>query len=126
MDHSDQEISHGSIGSYIAGFLLSLLLTLTAYLLVWRHVSTSHSAIGHGVLIPMVVGLALTQLLVQLVFFLHLDTESKPRWNLTVLLFAATVVIIVVFGSLWIMNNLNYHHPTSEQINHYIRSQGDL
>jgi cytochrome o ubiquinol oxidase operon protein cyoD len=126
MSHKNEEISHGSIGSYAAGFALSLMLTLTAYLLVERHVSTHHEAITHSVLTFMIVGLALIQLLVQLVFFLHLDRESKPRWNLTVLLFAATVVIIVVFGSLWIMNNLNYHHPTNDQINKYIRSQGDL
>jgi cytochrome o ubiquinol oxidase operon protein cyoD len=106
--------------------VLSLMLTLTAYMLVFRHVNTFHSLISHKTLMIMLVGLALTQLLVQLVFFLHLDRESKPRWNMTVLLFAVTVVVIIVFGSLWIMNNLNYHHPSNEQINKYIRSQGDL
>jgi cytochrome o ubiquinol oxidase operon protein cyoD len=126
MSRKNDEISQGSIRSYVAGFVLSLMLTLTAYLLVNRHVSSHHAAIGHGVLIFMLTGLALIQLVVQLVFFLHLDRESKPRWNLTVLLFAVTVVVIVVFGSLWIMNNLNYHHPTDDQINKYIRSQGDL
>jgi cytochrome o ubiquinol oxidase operon protein cyoD len=126
MDRNNQEISHGSISSYIAGFVLSLMLTLTAYMLVFRHVNTFHSLISHKTLMIMLVGLALTQLLVQLVFFLHLDRESKPRWNMTVLLFAVTVVVIIVFGSLWIMNNLNYHHPSNEQINKYIRSQGDL
>jgi cytochrome o ubiquinol oxidase operon protein cyoD len=126
MEHKIQEASHGSIGSYLAGFVLSLMLTMTAYLLVLRHVNTHHAAISHGTLMFMLVGLALTQLLVQLIFFLHLDRESKSRWNMTVLLFAVTVVVIIVFGSLWIMNNLNYHHPSNEQINKYIRSQGDL
>jgi cytochrome o ubiquinol oxidase operon protein cyoD len=60
-------------------------------------------------LVAVIVGLAIIQLFVQLFFFLHLGEESKPRWNLMVLLFAAMVVIIVVFGSLWIMNNLNYN-----------------
>jgi cytochrome o ubiquinol oxidase operon protein cyoD len=126
MRQNEQEISHGSIRSYVTGFGLSLLLTLTAYLLVHRHVSSYHTAISHEVLKVMITGLALTQLLVQLVFFLHLDKESKPRWNLTVLFFAATVVVIVVFGSVWIMHNLNYHQATQEQIIHYIHSQGDL
>jgi cytochrome o ubiquinol oxidase operon protein cyoD len=121
-----QEISHGSIASYISGFLLSLMLTLTSYFLVNRHVSSHHTAISHDVLIFMITGLAITQLLVQLIFFLHLDTESKPRWNLTVLLFALTVLIIVVFGSLWIMNNLNYHDQSPAEQNKYIRSQPDL
>jgi cytochrome o ubiquinol oxidase operon protein cyoD len=102
------------------------MLTLTAYLMVLRHVNSYHTAISHDTLIFMLVGLALTQLLTQLIFFLHLDRESKPRWNMTVLLFAVTVVVIIVFGSLWIMDNLNYHQPSAEQINKYIRSQGDL
>jgi cytochrome o ubiquinol oxidase operon protein cyoD len=113
-------------GVYIAGFLLSIILTVVAYLLVQRHVSSGHAAISHDVLIFMITSLALIQLMVQLVFFLHLDSESKPRWNLTVLLFAALVLVIIVFGSLWIMNNLNYHQETQDQIDKYIRSQGDL
>jgi cytochrome o ubiquinol oxidase operon protein cyoD len=126
MERNNSEASHGSVASYIAGFVLSLMLTLTAYLLVLRHVNSHHSILSHGTLVFMLVGLALTQLIVQLIFFLHLDRESKPHWNMTVLLFAVTVVVIIVFGSLWIMDNLNYHHPSAEQINKYIRSQGDL
>jgi cytochrome o ubiquinol oxidase operon protein cyoD len=60
------------------------------------------------------------------VFFLHLGRESKPRWNLNALLFAVLVVVIIVFGSLWIMHNLNYHMQNPQQINKYLRSQGDL
>jgi hypothetical protein len=36
------------------------------------------------------------------------------------------VLVILVFGSLWIMNNLKYHQDTQTQINKYIQSQGDL
>jgi cytochrome o ubiquinol oxidase operon protein cyoD len=115
-----------SIKSYVSGFLLSIMLTLVAYFLVQRHISSEHSAISHDVLIFMVTGLALTQLMVQLVFFLHVDSEQKPRWNLVALLFAVTILVIIVFGSLWIMNNLNYHKDTQDQINKYLRSQGDL
>jgi cytochrome o ubiquinol oxidase operon protein cyoD len=115
-----------SIKSYVNGFLLSIMLTLVAYFLAQRHISSNHSAISHDVLIFMVTGLALTQLMVQLVFFLHVDSEQKPRWNLVALLFAVTILVIIVFGSLWIMNNLNYHKDTQDQINKYLRSQGDL
>jgi cytochrome o ubiquinol oxidase operon protein cyoD len=118
--------SQAKISVYITGFVLSVVLTIVAYLLVQRHVSSGHAAISHGVLVFMITSLALIQLMVQLVFFLHLDSESKPRWNLTVLLFAAMVLVIIVFGSLWIMNNLNYHQETQDQIDKYIRSQGDL
>jgi cytochrome o ubiquinol oxidase operon protein cyoD len=60
-------------------------------------------------LLAVVVGLAVAQLLVQLVFFLHLGREPKPRQNLVVFLFMLLVIGILVIGSLWIMHNLNYH-----------------
>lgn len=53
--------------------------------------------------------LAFGQFVVQLVYFLHLGTEQKPRWKLLVFWFMIVVVLIVVVGSLWIMYNLNYN-----------------
>ncbi|PIZ62157.1 cytochrome o ubiquinol oxidase subunit IV [Candidatus Saccharibacteria bacterium CG_4_10_14_0_2_um_filter_52_9] len=98
------ETARGSVKSYTTGFVMSLILTLSAYLLVVKNVFS-----GWG-LVTALAALAITQLLVQLLFFLHLGRESKPRWNLVVLLFAVLVVAIVVFGSLWIMKNLQYNH----------------
>jgi cytochrome o ubiquinol oxidase operon protein cyoD len=96
--------------TYVTGFVLSLGLTMAAYLLVWRHVHSLHSVFSDSFLYFAVASLAIVQLLVQLIFFLHLGNESKPRWNLYVLSLAAIVVLILVFGSLWIMWNLDYHH----------------
>lgn len=101
---SQHEGGSGSIRSYSIGFGLSLVLTLAAYLLASRHAS------GGWALVITLAALAVTQLTVQLIFFLHLGRESKPRWNLTVFAFALMVVVILVFGSLWIMKNLNYAH----------------
>ena len=120
------QLNTGNLGVYTVGFILSLVLTLIAYFLVQRHVSTHHTAISHGLLLFMITSLAIIQLLVQLIFFLHVDEERKPRWNLTALMFAAIVVFILVFGSLWIMNNLNYHMDSQKQINEYLREQHDL
>jgi cytochrome o ubiquinol oxidase subunit IV len=108
----------GTLISYIVGFVLSLVLTLTAYLLVSHHVLTA------GPLTAAIAGLAVIQLLVQLILFLHLGSEPKPRWNLVVSLFAALVVVIVVFGSLWIMNNLNYHMSPSNTDKYIIQDEG--
>ncbi len=95
--------------SYIAGFVFSLLLTLVAYLAIDR-------AWVHGwAAISVILFLALLQLVVQVVFFLHLGREPKPRWNLNVMLFAAMVAGILVGGSLWIMYNLDYHHAGHTQ-----------
>jgi cytochrome o ubiquinol oxidase subunit IV len=103
---------------YLIGFLSSLVLTLAAYLTVTHHTLTRR------LLIASVAALALIQAVVQLVFFLHLGDETKPRWRLTVLLFMLMVVGILVFGSLWIMYNLNYHQ-TPQQIYKYLNNQGD-
>lgn len=89
--------------SYVAGFVLSIILTLTAYSLVVNQVFS-----GWG-LAYAISGLALVQLLVQLLFFLHLGQEDKPRWNLLVFYLTLVILVIVVAGSLWIMNNLHYN-----------------
>src|SRR4051812_21204786 len=99
----------GTYRNYLAGFGLSLLLTLLTYLIVWWHVRDRHVVFTHLFLTIAILALAITQLLVQLIYFLHLGRESKPYWNLTVLIFAAGTVFILVAGSIWIMENLNYH-----------------
>jgi cytochrome o ubiquinol oxidase operon protein cyoD len=115
---SHHDHSSGSLKSYSIGFGLSLVLTLMAYLSVTKHIAS-----GWG-LIFVLTALALVQLLVQLLFFLHLGRESKPRWNLQVMLFAAGVVFIIVFGSLWIMKNLQYNHSQSLTPQEIIKDEG--
>ena len=66
----------------------------------------------------------LAQFFTQLLFFLHLGRETKPRWKLLVFLFMTMIVAILVFGSLWIMYNLNYH-MTLQQMYQYLNNQGD-
>ena len=106
---NDYDSSIGSLKNYITGFLLALILTLLAYFLVTQKIYTSYNQI-----IAIISGLAIVQLFVQLIFFLHLGRESKPRWNVTVFVFAAIVVVIIVVGSIWIMNNLNYNMNHSD------------
>ena len=95
--------------AYLCGFFLSLLLTLFAWFIVWRHVSSGHVVYSHLFIRISIVACAVIQMLIQFVFFLHLGREKKPRWNLHVLLAAIGVIIILVLGSIWIMDNLNYN-----------------
>lgn len=97
----------GSLPSYVIGFAGSLLLTLAAYVIVAEKLLSGWAAVYA------IVGLALLQLFVQLLFFLHLGREGKPYWQSQVFIFMVGVVVILVFGSLWIMNNLNYHSHSS-------------
>ncbi len=102
VDHSTGS-SHGSVISYIVGFVLSVVITCIAFYLVAYEVMTPSARICG------IVVLALVQLLVQLIFFLHLNFSSEARWNLISFVFTAIVVLILVFGSLWIMLSLNYN-----------------
>lgn len=103
---------------YVSGFVISLFLTLEAYVLV------AHHELSRKLLIGTVAALALIQFMVQLVLFLHLGRETKPRWKLVVFLFMIMVVFILVFGSIWIMYSLNYR-MTPQQIYQYLNNQGD-
>jgi cytochrome o ubiquinol oxidase operon protein cyoD len=106
---SDSDAARGTARNYIIGFSASLILTAAAYLLV------SHKSLHGSWLTFAIISLAIIQLFVQLIFFLHLGRESRPRWNLTVFSFAAMVVLILVLGSLWIMSHLNYHNMNPSQ-----------
>jgi cytochrome o ubiquinol oxidase operon protein cyoD len=58
-----------------------------------------------------------------LVFFLHLGQGKDTKWNLVIMLSTLTIVLIVVIGSIWIMNHLNYN-MTPTDINNYMNDQG--
>jgi len=103
------------VASYVIGFIMAVALTLIAYCIVVNHLLSGMT------LAVVLMGLAAVQLLVQLVFFLHLGRDKKSRWNVASFYFMAMVLLIVVVGSLWIMNNLNYNMMmTPEQMNEYM------
>ena len=92
-----------TLRSYIIGLILSLLLTLTSFILTGRHMmSTTHLYI-------FLTLLAILQLFVQVVCFLRLNASPEGRWNLMPFLFTILIVLVLVGGSLWIMINLNYN-----------------
>lgn len=99
---------HGSLKSYIIGFILSIVLTIIPYTIVVHHMLT-----GDALVIGVVL-LAIAQLFVQLLFFLHLSTAPEQQWNVLTFAFTVLILSILVIGSLWIMWNLNYNmmdHP---------------
>lgn len=96
-----QKTWHGSKKAYAIGFIMSLLLTLLSFTIVWLHLLPSYIAIY------VISTLALCQAIVQLIFFLHLGQENKPQWETLVFYFMVLVLIIIVVGSLWVMYDLN-------------------
>jgi len=102
--------------TYTIGFVLSLLLTGVAFWLVGQHLQSGHETFSHNFLLPVLLLLAIMQLVVQLICFLHLGEEPKPRWKLIVFLFTALIVAIVVVGSLWIMSHLVHEQMSDAEI----------
>lgn len=107
--------------NYIIGFFTSVILTLVAYVLVVGQVIS-------GLTLLMAIGaLALVQMVVQLIFFLHLPDEIKPRYKLASFGLMALILLIIVVGSLWIMHHMNYNmmEMNSEQKDQYMMLQKD-
>ena len=91
----------GSFATYTAGLAFALLLTGASFL-----VSQTHLLWAPGVSAGLAV-LAIAQMGVHLVFFLHIGTGSDNTNNVLALAFGVLIVTLVVSGSLWIMANLN-------------------
>lgn len=102
--------------SYITGFVLSLILTIGAYFLV------ASQTVSDNLLIVFILVLAIIQLIVQLFFFLDLGRDPKSRLNLTFFIITLSIVLLIVVGSIWIINHLNYN-MTPKQMNQYVQSQ---
>lgn len=112
MSHSSHETSHsgashGNIKSYLIGFILSIILTVIPFVIVMN------DSAPHTTNLAVVVGTSVIQVLVHLIYFLHMNTSSEERWNLVALLFTVMVIGIVVVGSLWVMYNLNINMMVS-------------
>ncbi|MGB4966609.1 MAG: cytochrome o ubiquinol oxidase subunit IV [Candidatus Saccharimonadales bacterium] len=97
------------IRSYIAGLTLSLVLTVSAFMLTWAYVQSDRQLFTRGWLIAGLALLACTQVAVQAVYFLHMSAARKARWTLASTIFTLLVVLTIVFGSIWVMQNLHYN-----------------
>jgi cytochrome o ubiquinol oxidase subunit IV len=112
--HSDahKSGSHGSLKSYVVGFALSLILTVLSFGCVMS------DAVPQHLVMPGIVVFCVIQLLVQLVFFLHMGTAPDQRDNLSIGVFSLLILAIVVVGSTWVMHNMNVHmmHPVTQSM----------
>jgi cytochrome o ubiquinol oxidase subunit IV len=109
--------------NYTLGFVLSVGLTLIAYSIVTKHQTSGHLAYSHHDITIAVMVLAVLQLAVQVLFFLHLGSEARPKWNVTAFLFMLLTVLIIGIGSLWIMDNLNYHMMSEQDMNQHLHEE---
>ncbi len=95
--------SHGSFKDYITGFILSVVLTVIAFGAVMS------GAFSTPVTIGIIVVAAVVQLIVQAIYFLHLNTSSEQTWNLLTGVYTLIIVLILVLGSMWIFSHLHHN-----------------
>ena len=97
-----EDASRG-LRSYLIGFVLAIGLTAASFWAI-----RTHAIYGPGVSVALVT-LAIAQMGIHLVFFLHITTGPDNTNNVLALVFGVLIVFLVVFGSLWIMTNLNHN-----------------
>ncbi|HQS10534.1 MAG: cytochrome o ubiquinol oxidase subunit IV [Rhizobiales bacterium 24-66-13] len=100
-DHQDDH-AHGSLRSYGIGFGLSVILTAIPFWLVMT------GTLGNNQLTAIVItAFAAVQIVVHMIFFLHMNTRVEGGWSMMALMFTIIIVVIALSGSLWVMYHLN-------------------
>ena len=100
---------HGSLRGYVTGFLLSVVLTASPFWLVMNDV------LGNATLTAIVIRIfAGVQIVVHMVYFLHMNSRSEGGWNMMALIFTIIIVAIALSGSLWVMYHLNANMMPTE------------
>ena len=108
-DPHDQSVG-AALRGYVAGLLLAALLTVAAFVLpltglVW------------GPAIPIaLIALAVGQMGVHLVFFLHVTSGPDNTNNILALAFGVLIIALLMGGTLWIMTNLDHHHMSAAML----------
>jgi cytochrome o ubiquinol oxidase subunit IV len=100
MEAADRSVSE-SVQGYLLGLLLASLLTVASF-----YVLRSDLIWAPGIVVMLVV-LAVAQIGVHLVFFMHLTTAPDNTNNVLALAFGVLIVVLIIGGSIWIMNNLD-------------------
>ncbi len=109
-----------TIARYTIGFILSLGLTLLAYAVVVYKLLDTWA-------VAALIALAIVQMIVQLIYFLHISDETGPRYKLQSFIYMASLLVFLVVGSLWIMGHLNYNmmNMSPEQKDGYMMGEKD-
>lgn len=100
-EHDDMN-AHGTLKGYLTGFVLAVILTVIPFWLVMGNVFESSSTAG-----IVILALGAVQIVVHVIYFLHMNTTSENGWNFLALIFTLILVVITLAGSIWVMYHLN-------------------
>ena len=102
-EHNAAGAAHGNVKQYTVGFILSVILTVIPFGMVMA------GGFERGILIAVIAITAVAQILVQLIYFLHMNSSSEQRWNVIAFVYTILTIAILLVGSVWIMNYLHYN-----------------
>ncbi len=100
--HHDDHAAHGSLKSYAVGFMLSVLLTAIPFWLVMTNAFSKSSTTAFVIL-----GMAAVQVVVHMIYFLHMNTKVEGGWSMLAMIFTLVLVVIMLSGSIWVMYHLD-------------------
>jgi cytochrome o ubiquinol oxidase subunit IV len=103
-----------TLGQEVRGYVLGLLLAVALTVASFWAVET-HAIYRPGAAVALLV-LAVAQMGIHLVFFLHITTAPDNANNVLALGFGVLIVFLVVFGSLWVMGHLNQNMVPMDQL----------
>ena len=103
-DHHDEGVPHSTLKGYTIGFVLSVILTVIPFWLVMGKVFESSSTTA-----LVILGFAAVQIVVHMIYFLHMNTKVEGGWSMLALIFTLVLVVITLAGSLWVMYHLNHN-----------------
>jgi cytochrome o ubiquinol oxidase operon protein cyoD len=99
-DHDDIGY-HATLKGYATGFVLSVILTAIPFWLVMAKVLPPDTTKF------IMLGFAAVQVVVHMVYFLHLNGKVEGGWTMLATLFTFIVVVIMLAGSVWVMVHMN-------------------
>lgn len=100
-DHHDDIGYHATLKGYLTGFVLSVILTAIPFWLVMAKV------LPPGTTKYVVLAFAAVQVVVHMIYFLHLNAKVEGGWTMLSTLFTIIVVVIMLAGSVWVMVHMN-------------------
>jgi cytochrome o ubiquinol oxidase operon protein cyoD len=104
-DHGhDSNHPHVTLREYATGFVLAVILTAIPFYLVMGKVFSDSSTAGFVLL-----AMGAVQIVVHMIYFLHMSPKSEGGWNLLALIFTVMVVVIMLAGSIWVMYHMNHN-----------------
>ena len=102
MSHDHHDASHGTVKQYSIGFIVSVILTVVPFYMVMNAADFSRGSIVATIAIT-----AIAQILIQLVYFLHMNSSAEQRWNVIAFIYTILTIAVLLIGSVWIMNYLH-------------------